>query len=188
MLGNQQHSPDNLRLMELSLLARLDARDRALYTRWTLRADSVGVAGRSLWRAVTALGGAAVTIALSLGPALLGDGPRQIAGQTSLLILVSSHLLVQVVKRSVGRPRPSAGLSCEALIAEPDRFSFPSGHAAAVTSLAIGYGFAWPSVAPALGALAMLVGFSRVALGVHYPGDVLAGHLLALVAAALTSA
>lgn len=98
-----------------------------------------------------------------------------------MLILVVSHLLAQLLKRTVGRPRLSRGTSCVSLIAEPDRFSFPSGHAAAAMSIAIGYSAALPALAPLLLPLAFVVGCSRVALGVHYPGDGLAGQLLALL-------
>ena len=69
------------------------------------------------------------------------------------------------------------------MVAEPDKFSFPSGHAAAAMSVAIVYSFAFPTLASALIPLAMLVGVSRVCLGVHYPGDVLIGQLIAALTA-----
>ena len=70
----------------------------------------------------------------------------------------------------------------------PSSYSFPSGHA----TMAVGFWGLMCVLAAmelrasrrrgliALGAiLALLIGFSRVYLGVHYPGDVLGGYLLA---------
>ncbi|NJL34393.1 MAG: phosphatase PAP2 family protein [Chloroflexaceae bacterium] len=60
---------------------------------------------------------------------------------------------------------------------KPGTFSFPSGHSAA------GFAGAWlvtqhyPRQAPIWYSIAALVGFSRIYLGVHYPGDVLSGAL-----------
>ena len=45
-----------------------------------------------------------------------------------------------------------------------------------------------PSLAIPLLVLASLVGLSRVRLGVHYLGDVLAGQLIAIAAAAIVHA
>jgi undecaprenyl-diphosphatase len=74
-------------------------------------------------------------------------------------------------------------LPIEALIQVPDRFSFPSGHACAAMAVAVGFASAFPALAPLLLVLAAVVGFSRVALGVHYPGDVLVGQAIALLCA-----
>lgn len=165
-------------------LARLDAGDRALFARWSLSTRPIRSMPVRPWRVMTHLGGAPMTILWSLGPALLGSGALSTAGRFSLAILVVSHLIVQFIKRTVGRPRP-CHLEHLPLIVVPDRFSFPSGHAAACAALAIGYGLVFPALAPALGGLALSVGFSRVALGVHYPGDVLAGQLISCLTALL---
>lgn len=171
--------------MALSLLTRLGAHDRALFLRLALP-DARRPRAHRLWRGVTHLGGATFTVAASLAPLALG-GAWQRGALRALSTLVVSHLLVQLVKRTVGRPRPSRGTACTVLIHEPDRFSFPSGHAAAAMSVALGYAAVQPALAPLLGAAAVVVGFSRVALAVHYPGDVVAGQLLALATALGTS-
>ena len=64
-------------------------------------------------------------------------------------------------------------------------YSFPSGHsstaAAAYPSVALGRPRRWLTTVAVL--LPLLVGLSRVCLGVHYPTDVLAGWALGLLAA-----
>jgi undecaprenyl-diphosphatase len=66
-----------------------------------------------------------------------------------------------------------------------DRFSFPSGH----TLHAVGFTMIALAYFPALGALlvpfTVVTAISRVALGLHYPSDVLAG---AVLGAAIASA
>ncbi|MBA3555957.1 MAG: phosphatase PAP2 family protein [Gemmatimonadales bacterium] len=97
--------------------------------------------------------------------------------------MIISHLVVQLIKRTVGRGRPSRGADCAAKVREPDRFSFPSGHATAAMSVAVGYGAYYPLWVGPLLFLALVVGFSRVRLAVHYPSDVLVGQLIAIVTA-----
>ena len=141
-----------------------------------------------LMRGVTHLGDAAVCVTVA---ALLASGalPALAAGgRRGAFALVASHLVVQLLKRSVSRPRPAMPTGVEALVQPPDRFSFPSGHAAATLSVALGVAWALPA-APAsmVVALALLVGLSRCYLGVHYPGDVAAGWSLALAAYAASA-
>jgi undecaprenyl-diphosphatase len=102
------------------------------------------------------------------------------AGVDAAIVLLVTHLVAQAIKRTATRPRPS-GMSFEALIAAPDKFSFPSGHSIAASALAFTYAWYFPTLAPALLVLATLIGVSRVRLGVHYPGDVLAGQAIALL-------
>ncbi len=155
------------------LLARLGQQDRLLLTQWILP-QGHSLAARRAWIALTQLGSATVTIAVAVFLPLF-SGPRHAAFWTPPVALTLSHLVVQLIKRSVQRDRPPR----PPLIPCPDRFSFPSGHA--TSSLAIGLTMALhlPKLAPVLVPLALLVGWSRVVLGVHYPGDVLAGQGIA---------
>lgn len=168
-----------------TLFLRLDARDRVLLTRWAI-GHSASRAARAFWLTVTHLGGAFCAITLAVLPLLVDALER--AALHATVTLVVSHLLVQFVKRTVSRPRPMLGGSYAALIKAPDRFSFPSGHSAAAMSVAFAYAVAYPPLAAPLLGVAMAVGLSRVALGVHYPGDVLVGQLLAVLTGAVVVA
>jgi len=165
------------------LLDRLGAHDRALMLRCAIPPTAGGVS-RAGWTAVTHLGGTGPALALA-GLPTLGCCAMRRAAVLAGVTLAVSHLLVQLVKRTTGRRRPSTAAVCEALVHEPDRFSFPSGHAAAAMSLAAGYGLVFPQWAAPLLVVAALVGFSRVRLGVHYPSDVLVGQMLAVATGAV---
>jgi undecaprenyl-diphosphatase len=164
----------------LSLLARLAARDREMFARWV--ADDPTTYERAFWKGITHLGGAAFTIGIAVSTLFLGAGPMREVGLQAAVALLATHLTAQALKRTVTRPRPS-GLSFDALVDVPDRYSFPSGHAIAASSLAFVYAWHFPTLAPGLLLLATLVAVSRVRLGVHYPGDVLAGQAIAFAGA-----
>lgn len=163
-----------------TILERLDARDRALFARWVLE-PSARRPVHVVWIALTNLGSAWCSIAVCLLP-LLTDSFAG-AGRFPLTVLVVSHVVIQALKRSVGRSRPFIRSLQSASMDAPDRFSFPSGHAAAAMSVALGFAHASPGFAAPLVLLAVLIGLSRVVLGVHYPGDVFAGQATAAVTA-----
>jgi undecaprenyl-diphosphatase len=97
-----------------------------------------------------------------------------------MMTLVFSHVAVQLLKRRINRRRPSLRETNTPLVAEPDTFSFPSGHSCAAMAVCFSYAIVFPVLALPLILIAALVGASRVFLGVHYPGDVLVGQLIAI--------
>jgi undecaprenyl-diphosphatase len=163
--------------MSAQLLSRLSAHDRALRRRCAI-APTAPLGARAGWVIITHLGGTGPAL-LAAGLPLLACCALHEAAKLALATLIVSHLLVQVVKRTVVRGRPARIERCVSLVREPDAFSFPSGHSAASMSVALVYGAAFPMWAAPLLLMAVLVGFSRIRLGVHYPSDVLVGQLIA---------
>ena len=69
----------------------------------------------------------------------------------------------------------------------PGSTAFPSGHSASAFAYATGVGHVLPIASIPLLGLAAVVSYSRVHVGVHYPGDVVAGALVGTMLAQLTT-
>jgi membrane-associated phospholipid phosphatase len=127
-----------------------------------------------LWQWLTVLGDERV--ALALGLLLAYRHPRVF--WTLICAAVVAIAYSRGLKPVVDAPRPPAVLTADAfrLLGEGHRSqSFPSGHsvtAAVVFGVLAYYAAQWRL---ALTFLALLAGLSRVAVGVHWPVDVMAG-------------
>ena len=118
---------------------------------------------------------------------------RGLAWRYFLAQLIGSILLVRLLKMLVARGRPSSEFPSiyigdfTQLYVDASLHSFPSGHAADVwTGATILFVVAKQvSVKFSLIVVAILVSLSRVALGAHYPIDILVGSLIGLLIGSL---
>jgi undecaprenyl-diphosphatase len=133
-------------------------------------------------RDLTALGGFTLLTGLSLaavGTALLLRRPRVAA--TIVVAIAGGTLLSTMLKRGYDRPRPDL-VSHDAVVSTA---SFPSGHSMMSAIVYLTLGTLLARAMPTRGLkvyvvalavmLTLLVGASRVYLGVHWPTDVVAG-------------
>ncbi|SDM63366.1 PAP2 superfamily protein [Halogranum gelatinilyticum] len=129
----------------------------------------------AVFAVITAFGGA--TGLVFLLSVLYWVGDRR---PTALVVsfTLTALAVTLALKAGLGLPRPPASVQFVAHDADP--YGFPSGHAVASVVVYGGLVLAterfrsWRGVAAAT-AIALLIGLSRVVIGVHYLGDVLVG-------------
>ena len=116
-----------------------------------------------------------------------GDA-RRISGAVLVgAATVAAYATSEALKLVVDEERPCRALGGLGRLGEcpaPGDWSFPSNHTVLAAALAVGLSVVWPRITGLAVPLAALVGLLRVAAGVHYPHDVLAGVILGGVAAA----
>ncbi|WP_199584711.1 phosphatase PAP2 family protein [Blastococcus sp. TF02A-30] len=167
----------------MALPRDLDARLHALVgglptspaDRWLRRLSRAADKGK-LWVVVAAL--------LATRRGALRRGAVRGAGSMAITSAVVNAVLKPVFRR--GRPQ-TGGISADRLLRRPPTStSFPSGHSASAAAFATGLAMEVPLAGAALAPLALTVGYSRVHVGVHYPGDVVAGLAVGAGVAAAT--
>ncbi len=129
---------------------------------------------------LTELGGVAfLVVFLSV---LYWVGDRESTGTVISYTLVGLAVVL-TLKAAFGLPRPPADV--RAIAVDADSHGYPSGHAIASTVvyggllLTRGRVRDWRVAIPTVGLIG-LVGLSRVVIGVHYLGDILAGYAVGL--------
>lgn len=88
--------------------------------------------------------------------------------------IVAGTMITMVIKRWFKRTRPGTGILLYGR--GVDGYSFPSGHAVRMGVIVAWSSTLWGNHAWLAWLLAVWVGWSRVRLGIHYVGDVLAGY------------
>jgi membrane-associated phospholipid phosphatase len=102
------------------------------------------------------------------------------------LSIAASGVIVDVLKVIFGRSRPKLLFQSDIydfswLSWRPDHWSFPSGHATTIVALMAALWYLWPQHLLFYILAATIVAASRVVVGAHYLGDVLAGALIAVL-------
>jgi undecaprenyl-diphosphatase len=143
---------------------------------------------------VTALGGVTVlTLITVLAAGYLVAARKTVTALFLVAAIVGGSTESTLLKLAFARPRPEL----VAHLVSVDSARFPSGHAmnSAVTFLAIGALLSWAEKDRAVRiylmsasiALTLVIGCSRVYLGVHWPSDVIAGWSVGATWAVLCS-
>ena len=155
--------------------------------------DGLGGGLLGVMAALTVVGGG--WGALSIPPLFISPRMRRFGLAFALTIAVNA-LLVYGLKMVIARPRPWHVMPDihPLVFSGPSDFSFPSGHAAGsfcyATFVAVVLVKTRRGLVPILGSALLLllatgVALSRVALGVHFPGDVAAGAIIGATSGAI---
>jgi membrane-associated phospholipid phosphatase len=169
-------------LVALSLLwSKGQNLDVWLFKALTLRGHAPRWMDRLMWGA-TQIGNVGFATLVAIASYVLGDHRFAIGYALGSLTLL---LLVTIIKAIADRARPFNLLLETRVVGWREAgLSFPSGHTTQtffLMTLATIH-FQLPlAVAAILYGIAVLVGITRVYLGVHYPRDVMAGAILGLI-------
>ena len=169
---------DLLRKELISRLKPFDAIDAALFIRVNHLPHPKwldGLIARFSWL----MTGGHAWILVVLADALCN---RHRATKTALAVFPALYLATYTVeipiKKYFRRHRPFISIVRAIVVGrKPGSHSFPSGHSAAAFAGATLLQNCYPRGRRLFFAIALLVAFSRVYLGAHYPGDVLSGGL-----------
>lgn len=91
---------------------------------------------------------------------------------------IAALVVAAVVSGLWMRDRPFVALHFQPLVAHDPSASFPSDHLSALGGITAGAWYGWRRLGVATAALAAVVAFARVYVGIHWVSDVVAGFVL----------
>ncbi|PWB74678.1 phosphatase PAP2 family protein [candidate division GN15 bacterium] len=104
---------------------------------------------------------------------------------SALTLAVTDQLSAAWLKPFFARPRPCHIIPIDTmrlLVNCGSGYSMPSSHAANAFGQAILFGLAFPRTRWWLAGIAAIIALSRIFVGVHYPGDILVGTAIGILA------
>ncbi len=166
---------DLLNVLESEAMARLQ---EFIRTPWLDKAMTI----------YTRLNDSGALVIAICGVLLLPKKYRGVGVRATLALSIETLLVNFVLKPLVGRTRPFVvNNSIDVLTGMPHDFSFPSGHTGSMVVVCAVILFCMDKKYGIVATVAaLLMAFSRVYVGVHYPTDVFASIVLGIVIAAFS--
>lgn len=117
---------------------------------------------------------------------LKGKANERKALLLTILALPIAVIIIKIIHLFISEPRPFVSYDIVPLINHQADASFPSRHATIMAVVAFSYTYFKSKWASLFLILMLLVGLSRIYVGVHYPLDIIGGFVVGLISLIVT--